>query len=621
MKYDRNTIIGSVLIALLLFLYIQLNTPSAAELEREKFVQDSIALAKKQAVSIPAQAPAVVAAPVPNVQDSVSMAALSGKFGSLAQAAVGTEQFIVLENALATYTLSNRGGRLVKVTLKNYDKITEDSLHKENKQPVALMEHPANRFEYLLPVGLSSPVSTQELYFETKEISKQEVVFTLTDAQGQSLTQAYKLADKDYTLDYQVNARGFGAANGLLTLNWVNHLDRIELNTNYEKNYSSIYFRKSKGKSDHCSCTGDDKEELPDQPVDWVSHAHQFFNTSLIATGKPIASATLSTKMGQPTDRYLKVVESRLAIPVGSEAFKAKIYSGPNEFKRLRAMQVSLEDVIPYGSSILGTINRWVIRPIFLFLSAFIGNAGIVIFLLTLLVKIATYPLSYKMILSQAKMAALKPRIEKVKEKAGDDPQKVQVETMKLYGEYGVNPLGGCLPMLVQMPIWLALYRFFPAAIEFRQVSFLWINDLTNYESWLRLPFDIPFLGSTIGIFALLWTITTLAYSYYSTKDMDFSSNPAMKYMQYITPVIFFPFFNTAAAGLSFYMAMSNMINIGQTIVTRRFVIDNDKVLAKLEKNKAEPKKKGKFRQRFDDLMAEQQRQAELMRQQQQKKK
>jgi YidC/Oxa1 family membrane protein insertase len=603
MQMDRNSIIGIILISGLLYLWVRLNTPSAEQLARDKFVRDSTASAQ----ALPVKAPAAAVVPALSI-DSVSMAARAGKFGVLASAAVGTEQTFKIKNELVTYTFSNRGGRIIDVQMANYDKITEDSLHVETKTKVRLLEDANDRFEYLLSLnGQTGTVSTQDLYFTPKDITDKSIGFSVQAANGGVFEQKYSLKPGEYALDYEVATSGdlLQPNQKTIPLHWVNHLDRIEMNTNYERNYTAAYFRKADGGTDHCSCTDDDTEELADEPMRWVGHSQQFFTTALIATKeKPFAAAKIDTKISIEGSKDLKIISTDLSVPLSTGSFKMSLYSGPNEFKRLRAFGVGLEDVIAYGSSILGTINRWVIRPAFEFLNSFIGNAGLVIILLTLLVKAATYPLSYRMILSQAKMATLKPRIEKLKEKLKDDQQQLQVETMKMYGEFGVNPLGGCFPMIAQMPIWLALYRFFPAAIEFRQASFLWIKDLTNFETFIRLPFDIPFIGATIGLFALLWTITTLIYSYYSTKDMDFSANPAMKYMQYITPFIFFPIFNTTAAGLSYYMAMSNLINIGQTVVTRKFLINNEKLLQKLEANKATPKKKGIFRQKMEEAMA-----------------
>jgi len=254
-----------------------------------------------------------------------------------------------------------------------------------------------------------------------------------------------------------------------------------------------------------------------------------------------------------------------------------------------------------------------VIYPIMAFLGRFIGAQGIIILLLTLIVKLLVYPLTYRMVRGQAKMAALKPRIDALKKKIGDDQQAMSMETMKLYSEYRVNPVSGCFPMILQMPIWFALYRFFPAAIEFRQASFLWATDLSSYDVAFRLPFMMPGFGNHISAFTLIWVVTTLWYTWYSMKQMDASTlqndqMKMMKWMQYIMPVMFMFFFNTFASGLTLYLCFSNILNIAQTVITKRFLIDNEKIKAELETNRNKPQKTGGWRQRLEDAMKEQER-------------
>jgi len=267
-----------------------------------------------------------------------------------------------------------------------------------------------------------------------------------------------------------------------------------------------------------------------------------------------------------------------------------------------------MEDIIPFGRSIFGTINRWIIRPIFNFLSGFVGSMGIVILILTLIVKLALYPLTYKMLHSQTKMSVLKPEMASLKEKHKDEPQKAQMETMKIYREFGVNPLGGCMPMVLQMPIWFALYRFFPASIEFRQAGFLWATDLSSYDVFFNLPWEIPFYGAHVSLFTLLWAGTTLIYTYYNSKIMDMNAiNPMMKYMQYFMPLMFLFFFNNYASGLTCYLMFSNIINIGQTLGTKNLLFNDEKIKEELYAKKKKPKKKGKFQARLEQAMKEQQ--------------
>ena len=350
--------------------------------------------------------------------------------------------------------------------------------------------------------------------------------------------------------------------------------------------------------------------------LEWVSNLNQFFNTTFIAA-QPFEAGKLTVKQGEQTDPFLKKTESELQMPAAfaqGAPFNMTIYSGPNDFEALRSFDNDMEDLVQFGSSIMGTINRWIIRPIFKFLGSFISSPGIVILLLTLIVKLALFPLTYKMIYSQSKMAGLKPQLEKLKAKHGDDQQKIQMETMALYREFGVNPLGGCLPMLLQMPIWFALYRFFPAALEFRQAPFLWATDLSSYDAFITFPFNIPFLGHHLSLFTVLWTVTTLLYTWYNFKMVDTTStmnNPMMKYMQYIMPVMFMFFFNSFASGLTVYLVFSNLVNIAQTLITKNYLIDEEKIQRQLHAFKEKPKKKGGFQERLNQMMQEQQRLAE----------
>ena len=333
-------------------------------------------------------------------------------------------------------------------------------------------------------------------------------------------------------------------------------------------------------------------------------------------------SAILKTQMLGEDSEDLKKLQSQIDIPLDKSTaapFAMKMYIGPNEYNRMAAMGHDFEYVIPYGSSIFGTVNRWIIRPIFNFLSSFLGSAGLIILTLTFLVKMVLFPLTYKMLYSQAKMGVLKPQMAKVREKYKDDQQKQQMETMKMYREFGVNPLGGCLPMVFQMPIWIALYRFFPAAIEFRQASFLWATDLSSYDAFVYLPFEIPFYGAHVSLFTLLWAGTTILYTFYNMQNMDMGqmNNPMMKYMQYAMPLMFLFFFNNFAAGLTCYLFFSTLINVIQMVVTKNYIIDKDKIALELEAYKKKPKKKGGFGSRFEEAMKEQQR---LMEQKNQKK-
>ncbi len=620
---DRNTIIGLLLIFALLMAWQQYMKPKTQAVEAQKRLQDSLLqVQKKQAVT--PQADTAQALP-PSAQqdeapeqkpDSILMAQTASALGPFAASGTGEEKTYTLENDLVKVVFSSKGGRILYAEMKEHFKVEEDEKKKEIKSALRLLSDPKNKFEYLLPVAgaANNLVKSSDLFFEVNE-EPGRITFRAYAGEGRFFEQSYALGPDDYKLDYTLRFEGLssilqGNTSGI-KLNWVNYLDKLEKNHGFERNYSTVYFRPAEDAPDYCSCTSSDTEDKNNVPLKWVSHANQFFNTALMAETS-FKGAVMETVMLDPADVNLKKLRSEIIIPFNggsSETFDMHMYLGPNEFKRLRAMGYNLEDVIPFGRSILGSINRWIVRPVFNFLLGFIGSKGIVILILTLIVKMAVYPLTYRMLYSQSKMGALKPQLAHLKEKFKDDPQQQQVETMKIYREFGVNPLGGCLPSLLQMPIWIALYRFFPAAIEFRQAGFLWATDLSSYDVAMRLPFEIPMgFGSHISAFTLLWAISTLVYTYYSTRDMDFSTNPAMKYMQYVMPLFFLGFFNSYASGLTCYLLFSNLITIAQTIVTRNYIIDKEKILAQMEEYRKKPKKKSGWQDRLEQAMKEQQR-------------
>ncbi len=607
----RSTLIGMLLIFLIIWGWQYFSMPSQAQLAEQKRLQDSTTQAQMRQDSLAKLAQNANPTPTntPSVQAVQAVDSLG--FGVLAAAALGQAQEVSLENDVFKITFSTKGGRIKQVLLKKYQKISEDAQHKETAEPLRLLEDDKNRFEYLIPTNTpKGQISTDELYF-VPTLTGNSVTLRAQGANGTWLEQKYVISG-DYNINYTFAYEGLGNLikpdNRVLTLNWVNYLDKIEKNHQYERNFSSLYYKVAEKNPDYCSCTSSDTKDLSDKPIKWVSGANQFFNSALIAK-ESFKSAKLSTEHFDESKEDLKklTAELKLAAESSNAVHQFQLYVGPNDFEMLRAYKVDLENVISYGNSILGTINRWVVRPIFDFLYNIVGNAGIAILLLTLLVKLLLYPISYKMLRSTAKQQALKPEIDKLKAKT-KDPQAVQVETMKLYQEFGVNPFGACLPTLLQMPIWMALFRFFPATLTFRQKSFLWATDLTGIEVFVRLPFHIPFFGDHISLFAILWGISLIFFSWYSMKDMDMSNQPpAMKWMQYLMPVMFMVWFNSYAAGLSLYMMFSNFLNIGQTIGTKQFVINYDKIRQELEDYKKKPKKKSAWRERLDEAMKQQQ--------------
>lgn len=611
--------LGFGLILILLALWLYMNQPSEAEKLEIERRRDSLARVENQDKLPPAEDTKDTSEVLQGDQstDTATSEELAGKYGVFSSAASGDAEITTLGNEEMEILLSSKGGRIVNVLLKNYNKILEDSDKNEIEVPLRLMEDDKNRFEYLFPVD-NRLVTTQDLFF-TPTVDGNTVRFRAETTNGGFVEQIYHLKPESFQIEYEVSWDNIPVSNQApITLNWLSYLDKVEKNTAFERTYSTIHYKEKEVRPSYTSYTSNDEEKIQNG-IKWVSHSNQFFNTTLLAE-QSFENGILEVTTLDETEPDLKKLHSQLSIPnrIGTNHFKMDFYVGPNDYTKLREMGHELEDIIPFGWSIFGTINRWIIRPLFVFLDNIIGSKGLAILLLTFLVKMALYPITYKMLYSQAKTQALKPRMDKLKEKFKDDSKKVQMETMKLYQEYGVNPVGGCLPMLLQMPIWFALYRFFPASIEFRQASFWWASDLSSYDAFFKLPYDIPMLGGHISLFTILYTISMIGYTYYNSKIMTQASTgneemmKMMKVMQYAMPFMFFFFFNNYASGLTAYLFFSNLMTISQTVVTKNFVIDHDKIDRELEAYKKKPKKTSKFREKLNQAIKEQQKQQEL---------
>lgn len=620
-KMDRSTIVGLVLIMIIFAVWQYMIAPSPEELAEQQRLTDSIAALNEAELAPTPElaAPAFAPEELENLTDSARQAQFGGAFGAFAASAAGVAEEVTIENDLMILTLSTKGGNIKQVELKEYAKIVEDENKVETKLPLYLLNDERDRFEYILPVnGVSGEgISTEDLYF-IPTVEGSTVTMRAPATGGGYFEQRYSLTDGTYLLDYDIRFEGLNQVlahrDGQIKLVWDNYLDKIEKNSSYESTLTSMYYKPVDDDPTYCSCTSSDTEELDEEAVKWAAAAQQFFTTAIIADDRFKENSVLATEVVDDIDEsdYLKKVSAALNVPVGnsaSETVGMQLYIGPNEYDRLAAVGYDLQEVISFGNSIFGTINRWIIRPLFKFLSGFVGNMGIAILLLTVIVKLLLYPLTYKMLVSNMKMQVLKPELEKMKARLKDDSQAQQMEQMKMYQEYGASPLGGCLPMVLQMPIWFALYRFFPASIEFRQEEFLWASDLSTYDVITKIPEWIPFLDGHLSLFAILWALTTVIYAYYNSKHMDYSAQPMMKYFQYVMPILFLGFFNSFASGLTAYLLFSNSFNIAQTIITKNFLIDEDKLRAQMEENKKKPKKKSGFSARLQEALKEQQRQ------------
>ena len=621
---NKNTIIGVVLIIVIFIGFYYINKPSEKELEIarqkrdsvEKVINDSLKqVALLQTTATNNTSTITSKDSVPTIlPDSLIEKKLEDQYGEFGKAAEGEKKFITLENNKIKVVFSTLGGRPYSVQLKEYQ--TFDSL------PLILFDGDSTIFG-LNFFSQNRSISTNDLFFTpttpdsvlVANKTSQKITFRLNAGEGSSLEYVYELDPNSYKMKFEINCIGFNkviTAQNYLVLNWSMYVRQQEKGAKFEDTYTTVYYKYAEDDVDYLSETKNSKEDLRTK-VKWIGFKQQFFSAVLIAN-ESFPSATVSSdKYVGTLPRYLKIFKSEISIPFEAKEKESKemtFYFGPNHFQTLKAQNIpDLEKLVPLGWGIFGWINRFAVIPIFNFLDNFISSYGIIILLLTLIIKLVLFPLTYKSYLSTAKMRVLKPQIDEIHAKIPKDkPMERQQATMALYKRVGVSPLGGCLPMLLQMPILFAMFRFFPASIELRQKSFLWATDLSSYDSVLDLSFDIPFYGSHVSLFCLLMTASTIMYTYMQNKmNPAGTSMPGMKVMMYMMPVMFLFIFNSYASGLSYYYLLANLVTFAQMFLIQKFV-DEKAILAKLNENKKKPEKKSKFQERLE-LMAKQRKQ------------
>lgn len=629
MNNNKQTIIAFLLLFVLYVLYLFINLPQGdTQLTDKKKVNSAqkttIDSASLQAAKINADTTLSVAKKdslIKNLNE-ISFSNQSDKtFGPFSQAAQCDNQEFILENEKLKIKFSSKGARIIDVQVKGFKGYNHQTPEIYDLLDVHLMNHNQDRFSYQLPIkGVENgKVQSQDLCFEPTMQGNQIVFRAYTNDRKAFIEQKYILT-QNYAIDYALSFDGLKPYlnNDKVNLEWLSHLPKLEKNPDYERRMTSVYFKEGESNPSYCNCTADAEENVSNK-IHWVSYAQQFFNTSLIFKGntKP-TKGDFNTYMMPKTSDHLKNLNSVISFPVADlkTDFQMTFFIGPNEHNLLSSLNINLEQIIPYGWSIFGVINRYVIRPMFNLFSTFIPSYGFIIILLTLLIRILLFPLQFNMLKSGVKMNILKPKMEEIRRKYKDDQQSIQMENMRMYSEYGVNPLGGCAPMLLTMPIWIALYRFFPASIEFRQKGFLWADDLVSYDSIFDfgyIPVIGDFYGDHISLFTLLWCVSMFAYLIYQSKTQDLSAGGAnakmMMYMQYAFPVIFFFALNSWAAGLTCYMLFSNLFNILQTYLVRNVIIDRKKLEAEMEHRKNNPKPKSSFQLKYEEALKQQQEQ------------
>lgn len=605
---DRSTFTGLFLILIILVGSTYLMRPSDEDIKRErsKQSQDSLARVNKQKnpVAILIDSSQTVSAQ-PKIDSTLIK---SGPFGS---AQFGSNEPIILENELIKVKISPKGGRIASVELKKFKSYTQE--------PLIMFEGEGNKFGLLFG-SAGQNISTNELYFSSSAksltVAKSDslsLTMRLTHSGGKYIDYIYSLKGGSYNVGLTIATNGMQdvvAPNQQhLTLNWETILKQKEKDIPSEQRYSGAYFKQGEEGVDYLSHSKSEKKEITGGKIKWFSFKQHFFSNVLIAENsfdKGELEVITSADLG-----IVKSFAANMQIPFARQeltSFPMKFYFGPNQLNILEKQGYELEKQIDLGYWPLKYINRWVVLPVFNFLEGFGWGYGLIILVLTILLKMVLLPLTYKSYLSMAKMRVLKPEMEEIKTKVGDDNATLlQQEYLKLYKKAGVNPLGGCLPMLLQLPIIMAFFFFFPNLFELRQQSFLWMEDLSTYDVFFNLGFTLPFLGNHISLMCILMTISTLIYTYFNNQVSGATGQ--MKYIGYITPIIFFGVLNSYPSGLNYYYFLANMMTFAQQYIIRMFV-DDDKIHAKIQENKKKPtseKKTSGFQKRMEDYMRQQQ--------------
>jgi len=602
---DKNTFTGLFLIMVIMGVSFYLFKPNEAEMKKAQ-LQAHTDSVKKGLIPTKAAATAKFTDSAKALANKpVDSALLKTPFGA---ATIGTQKFITLENKDILVKLSTQGGRVYSVELKNYKTFT--------KKPLILFDGDKNRFGLALNAG-SSTINTDKLYFTPSANSLQvtgkdssTVTMRLSYSPTQYIDYIYSLKGEGFKLGLTVKPTGLDqviANSNSINIDWASSAPKQEKDMEQERRYSTVSFNNVDNENDYLSETKDDQKDVKDKKVQWVSFKAHFFSSALIAK-QGFDKSTLAVSTDVADTAHVKQMSANLVLARSADgSYPMEFYFGPNQFKILHDNGFGLEKQIDLGWGPLKYINRFAVLPVFNLLSKVTLNYGIIILALTIILKLVLSPLTYKSYLSMAKMRVLKPEMDEIKAKVGEDNATLlQQEYLKLYKKAGVNPLGGCLPLLIQMPIVIAFFRFFPSLFELRGQSFLWMHDLSTYDSILTLP-NIPFIGNHLSLMCLLMTISTLIMTYFNNQVSGATGQ--MKYIGYITPVIFLGALNSYPSGLNYYYFLANLFTFAQQYLIR-FMVDDKKIHAQIQENKKKPetkKKTGGFQARMEEMMRQKQ--------------
>nr|WP_319266809.1 membrane protein insertase YidC [uncultured Draconibacterium sp.] len=632
---DRKSIIGIVLIFVILVVFSLINQPSKEEVEAAKQRRDSIAQVEaQQALELQKmqeqQELQNAAMETDTAAQKQMMQQKVEELGAFGTATAGTEEFTTLENNQVKITFSNKGGRIYSVELKDYERYDSTKL--------VLFDGPATKFG-LNFFAQNRSISTDNLFFKqvggAKNVvvngpevpkgdegrikfnaenpgGKESVTFRLEVAPGDFIEYTYTLSYNSFLVGFDVNMQGMNSYisrnQSYLNFNWAFDVPRQEHYSRFgEDRYTYMTYKFFEDEVDNLDKNKSDEENLSTS-VKWIGFKQLFFNSTIIGD-QPFPNAQVRQEKYDYEDNnfYLGNFNADIAIPFNgtqNEKVGIKFYFGPNHYQTLKQYGLDMERQIDLGYAIVRPVNRYVIIPVFNWLRRSIDNFGIIILLLTLMIKVVLFPFTYKSYMSQAKMRALKPEVDEINAKfpGQEKAMEKQQATMALYRKAGVNPMGGCLPMVLQMPILFAMFFFFPTSIELRGESFLWATDLSTYDSILNLPFSIPIYGDHVSLFCLLMTVTTIISTKLNQSATTSQGMPGMQTMMYMMPVMFLFLLNNYPSGLSYYYFLANLITIGQTYLIRSFV-DDEKIRAQLQANKKKPaKKQSNFQKRLEEM-------------------
>ena len=602
MKFDRNTVIGFVLLALLFFGFFYFNNQEQARVLKNKAIQDSIAKA---------------ALPKPKVDTSgqkedtshLTTPQITSVTGQFQKQMIGTEQVATAENDLVKVTFTNKGGQIKSVELKNFKD--------QDTHFVKLASTGFDKIDYKIKGDSGQVGNITDFYFTggnvvAKGDSVKMITYTLADSSGRSITHEFILRKSDYMIDFNVKLKKANTFfdNEIMNLQWQYRALKQEKDLSYERTNSQMGYVMD-GDFDYFTI-GRRSDVQFGKPVQWVAMRQRFFNGILVAKDNFSGG---KMEWNSPNDSATVVQSTATlqhAVRGSDVTIPFSIYYGPSDFRLLKKYDKQMGKLVNLGQGIYAfvrPINKFIVLPVFDFFSKLVGSYGIAILLLTFVIRLLISPLTYTSYLSGAKMKVLRPEIEKLKAKHGADQQAMSMEQMKLFREAGVNPLGGCIPALLQIPIFFALYSFFNSYVDLRGQNFLWANDLSAYDSiltWGNIPVISSILGNHLSLFTITACLTSFLISLYSMSMTPDQSNPVLKYMPYFFPIFLLFIFNRLPAALTWYYTVSNLVTLGLQFVIQNYIINHDKILAKMDENRKKPKSKSKWQERFEQMQEQQ---------------